>query len=70
MFFFEVRTRTFLVYLVLINLLFVNIFFLIYILYNYDIHPLYRKLTKYVFVPIWVVLYLLSYTSARKYLAG
>jgi len=70
MFFYEVRTRSMITYLVLINLPFVNIFYIVYLLYSYNIHPLYRKLAKYLFIPVWIFLYWLSYTSARMYLVG
>ena len=70
MYFFEKSLSKSILYIVLINLLFVNIFFAIYIFYNYDVNPLYKKLTLYVFFPIWLALYLLSYSSARQYLVG
>ena len=68
--FFEVKASSIALYILLINLLFVNIFFALYLFYSYDVHPLFKKLTLYVFLPIWIVLYLLSYSSARSYLAS
>ena len=70
MFFYETKPYQIIIYIVLINLLFVNIFFAIYIFYNYDVNPRYKKLTLYLFVPIWIFLYLISYSSARQYLIG
>ncbi len=70
MFFYETRPKQFVIYLVLINLFFVNIFFAIYIYYNYEVNSIFKKITLYIFIPIWAVLYMLAYTSARQYLAG
>jgi len=70
MFFYETKPKQFIIYLVLINLLFVNIFFAIYIYYNYDVNSIYKKTTLYFFVPLWGFLYMILYTSARQYLAG
>lgn len=68
--FLEVKWHSVLLYLLFINLLFFNIFFMIYMYYHYDFHPLFKKLTLFIFLPLWIVLYLLSYRSARQYLAG
>jgi hypothetical protein len=70
MFFSQAKPLQIILFLILINALFVNIFFALYIFYNYEIHPFFKKLTLYLFVPIWILLYMLSYSSARQYLVG
>lgn len=70
MFFYEIKPLNFVAFILLINFPFINIIFIIYVLYSYNVNNLYRRLTKFFFLPIWAVLYLVAYSTARQYYWG
>ncbi len=70
MFFYKTNIKNVIVYLILINIVFVNIVFGIYLFYNYNVNTIYKKLTLYLFIPIWVIIYMLLYSSARQHLVS
>jgi hypothetical protein len=68
--FYELKATSILLYMLIINIIFVNIFFFVYLYYKEDTHPLYRKLALFLFLPIWIFIYVQGYGAARSYLFG
>lgn len=70
MFFSETKPQSFIIYILLINVPIINIGFIVHILYSYNFSPLFRKLTFFLFIPIWVIIYMFAYGKARAYYVG
>jgi hypothetical protein len=68
--FYELKVTSILLYILIINIIFLNIFFFVYLYYKEDTHPLYRKLALFVFLPLWIFVYIVGYGEARSYLVG